>query len=218
MRQSLIAAAALSLSACSHFFIAPDSYKQVKKVALVQYAINPYLLVGTVNAAEVKTKAATADFASFGKILGAKGLTVMPLEEMTAKAGYVSAGDATLAGYFTAPGLRYLTGRAGVETATLTPAAAQKLCADLGVDAVALAYGSWDLDFYALGFKAHAMPTITVNLFDKTGARVWGDQASGTSGDGVASPGGIIADSVDNTTAIFSQGFTAAITQMTARL
>ncbi len=214
----LIAAAMFSLAGCGHFFIVPDSYKAVKKAALVQYAINPHLFLGTLNAADVKQREAAANIDALGKMLGGKGVTVVSLQELTGNSQYTADSQAELKGYYTAPGMRFITDAEGAEKATLTPDVAKKLCADLGVDAVAIAYESWGLQPYAMGFKSHARPTIVINMFDKTGARVWGDIATGISDEGMASPGGVVSSSVDEAVKTFTQGSSAAIQEMVSHI
>lgn len=217
--KSVLAVAVLfATSGCSRFFIQKDAYLAVKRVAVVQHAINPHLLLGTANVQEAKTQTAEENVKTFVKEFTGGTYEVVPLEELKANAAYTAAGSASLDGYYTAPGMRFVTGAETVEEATLTPDQAKKLAEDLKVDAVAVVYESWGTSSYALGFKAKAYSTFVVNMYDKTGIRVWGDVATGESDEGMATPGGIIATELANLVLNFNQSYAAALTKMKSQL
>src|SRR5687767_4833516 len=68
---ALFSVLTLILAACgASFFVAPDKKDAVKKVAVVQYAINPHILMGVVNDENAKLEVAKANVETFGKELG----------------------------------------------------------------------------------------------------------------------------------------------------
>jgi hypothetical protein len=217
--KSVVAVAVLfAATGCSRFFVQKDAYLAVKRVAVVQHAINPHLLLGSANVPEAKTQTAEENVKTFVKEFTGGTYEVVSLDELKANAAYKAVGTATLDGYYTAPGMRFVTGEETVEEATLTPDQAKKLAEDLKVDAVAVVYESWGTAPYALGFKAKAYSTFVVNMYDKTGIRVWGDVAAGESEEGMATPGGIIATELSNLVLNFNQSYAAALTSMKGRL
>jgi hypothetical protein len=218
MKSVLAAAVLFTVTGCSRFFIQKDAYLAVKRVAVVQHAINPHLLLGTANVAEAKTQTAEENVKTFVKEFTGGTYEVVSLDELKANPAYAAVGTPSLDGYYTAPGMRFVTGEETVEEATLTPDQAKKLAEDLKVDAVAVVYESWGTAPYALGFKAKAYSTFVVNMYDKTGVRVWGDVAAGESDEGMATPGGIIATELSNLVLNFNQSYAAALTKMKSQL
>ncbi|MBJ6759338.1 hypothetical protein JGU66_01100 [Myxococcaceae bacterium JPH2] len=214
----LVLVVLLASTGCSHFFVQKDAYLAVKKVAVVQHAINPHLLLGSANVPEAKTQTAEANVKTFVQVFTGGRYEVVPLDVLKAQAAYAAAGLPSLDGYYTAPGMRFVTGPQAVESATLTPDLAKKLAEDLGVDAVAVVYESWGLAPYALGFKAKSLSTFVINMYDRNGVRVWGDVASGESDEGMATPGGIIATELTNLVLNFNQSYSVALTTMKNRL
>lgn len=203
---------------CGSFFVQKDAYLSLKRVAVVQHAINPHMLLGTANVPEAKTQTAEENVKTFVKEFSGSRYEVVPLEELKANPAYTAAGTAELEGYYTAPGMRFVTGEDTVEKATLTPEAAKKLAEDLRVDAVAVVYESWGTQPYALGFKAKAYSVFVINMYDRNGVRVWGDVAAGESEEGMATPGGIIATELANVVLNFNQSYKAALGTMKTRL
>lgn len=210
---AVVAVLALFSTGCaSRFFIQKDAYAGVKKVALVQVAINPHFLLGTANADEAKWDTAAKDWEVFTKEM-AGSFAVMPLAEMIANPAYTGAGGkASWDGFYTAKGAMFFspdedTLRAG----TLTPDVAKKLCEGLGVDGVASVYESWAIESYALGFRAHSRNGYVINLYDKNGTRVWGDVVWGTSEEGMGLTGGVISTDVATYVLNNGQSFTAAL-------
>jgi len=212
-----VAVMAFMLGGCSRYFIQKDAYNAVKKAALVQYAVNPHMLLGTPSTDDVRNGAPEANVASFIKEMNGKPYELMPTAEMIANPGYAS-GAEKLEGYFTAKGMRYFGDSKAVEEATLTPDQAKKLCADLGVDAVIAVYESWGQVSRAMGFKAAARSYFFVNMYDKNGTRIWGDFVGGEAEESVAAPGGIFATDKDSMIANFNAAFVAATKEMSAHL
>jgi hypothetical protein len=185
----------------------------VKKAALVQYAINPHMFMGTVQSDDARTAVATANVKSFIEKMNGHPYMVVSLDEVKANPQYAAA-KATLEGYYTAPGMRYFTDDKGAEKAELTAEQATKLCADLGVDAVAIIYDSWGMQSAAMGFQMKARPVIFVNMYDKSGTKVWGDAVAETSDESMASPGGIIATDVDTVVKSFNEAFVMSLAEL----
>jgi hypothetical protein len=214
LRNSLVLVlAALSFVGCgSKYFIQKDAYSGVKKVALVQYAINPHFLLGTASSDDARIGTAEKAWETFGKEM-ANQYQVMPFSEMVANAAYGSAGGKpAVEGYYSAKGAQYFSPDTDtLEAGTIPADTAKKLCETLGVDAVAVAYESWGMESYALGFKAHSRNGYVINLFDKNGTRVWGDVVWGTSEEGFATPGGVIATDVPNYLLNNTQAMTVAL-------
>lgn len=217
---AVVAVAALFATGCaSKFFIQKDAYAGVKKVALVQVAINPHFLLGTANSDEAKWETAVKDWEVFGKEM-AGAYTVMPLAEMTANAAYTGAGGkAAWEGYYTAKGAMFFSAdEDSLQAATLTPDVAKKLCEGLGVDGVATMYESWGIESYALGFRAHSRNGYVMNVYDKNGTRVWGDVVWGTSEEGMGLTGGIISTDVPGYVLNNGQALTAALKDANAHI
>lgn len=210
---AVVAVLALFSTGCaSKFFIQKDAYAGVKKVALVQVAINPHFLLGTANADEAKWDTAAKDWEVFGKEM-AGAYAVVPLAEMTANAGYTGAGGKDKwEGYYTAKGALFFSAdEDALQAGTLTPDVAKKLCEALGVDGVATMYESWGTESYALGFRAHSRNGYVFNLYDKNGTRVWGDVVWGTSEEGMGLTGGVISTDVATYVLNNGQALTAAL-------
>ena len=214
---SAVVLASFAFTSCSRFFIKKDSFSEVKKAALVQYAINPHMLLGTVSSDEARVGTADANVKTFVEKMNGKPYEVMSLDEMKSKPGY-AAGKDKLEGYYTANGMRFFTDESGASKAELPPDVAKKLCEDLGVDAVAIAYDSWGQVSTAMGFKAKAKPVTFVNMYDKTGTRVWGDVESSESEDSMAAPGGIIATDVATVVKTFNQSFSTSMDEFGKRI
>lgn len=213
----VVAATALVGTGCSRYFIQKDAYNAVKKAALVQYAVNPHMLLGTPSADDVRNGTPERNVASFLKEMNGKPYQLMPTAEMIANPGYAT-GAEKLEGYHTAKGMRFFGDSKAAEEATLTPDQAKKLCADLGVDAVIAVYESWGQVSRAMGFKAAARSYFFVNMYDKNGTRIWGDFVGGESEESVAAPGGIFATDPESMIANFNAAFLAAAKEMSEHL
>ena len=210
LRNSLVLVfVALSFVGCgSKYFMMKDAYTPVKKVALVQYAINPHLLLGNPSTDDARNGTAATSWDTYSKVM-ANQYQVMPFAEMTANPGYTG-GKPTWEGYYTAKGAHYFSADTDtLEAATIPADTAKKLCEALGADGVVVVYEGWGMQTFAFGFKGHSFNSYVINLFDKTGARVWGDVVWGESeGDGFATPGGVVATE----TPIYIQQNTSAMT------
>ena len=213
---AVLATVAMITAACgAQFFIAKDKADAVKKVAVVQYAINPHLLLGPAAVDDAKFNIALKNVESFGKELG-NTYQVTPAADVLANAGYTGAGGkAAWDGYYTAKGMTYFSAdEDSLTQATLTPDAAKKLAEALGVDGVVTIYDSWGVQTFAMGFKGHSAPYYVINLYDKDGNRAWGGQFSGESETDFATPGGIISTDVDVWTKANNESFVVAMGQL----
>lgn len=213
-RYSLVLAsiALFSTGCASKYFIQKDAYTAVKKVALVQHAINPHFLMGTANSDEAKTVTAEKNYEVITKEM-APSYAVLPLAEMTGNAAYTGAGGKDKwDGYYSAKGAMFFSpDEEQLEAATIPADTAKKLCEGLGVDAVAVIYESWGIESYALGFRAHSRNGYVMNMFDKNGAKVWGDVVWGTSEEGMGLTAGIISTDVATYVLNNGQAFGAAL-------
>lgn len=212
LRISMLAVVvALMSTGCSKFFVVKDKYDAVKKVALVQYAINPHMMLGTANADEAKFETAAKNTASFVKTMSGPAYTVMPMEELLANAGYK--GKDAVEGYYTAKGMKFVTDDTkAIEAATLSPDNAKALCAALGVDGVAVIYDSWGMETYAFGFRGHTLNSYSFGLYDKDGTKVWSDTIyNSASEEGFPVAGGVIATDVATWVLNGNQSFEAAL-------
>jgi hypothetical protein len=212
----LVVALSFVFAACgAAFFVAPEKKDAVKKVAVVQYAINPHMLMGPVQADDAKFNVAAKNLETFGKELG-NTYQVVPSSEVLANAGYTGAGGKpTWDGFYSGKGMHYFSAdEDSLTQATLTPDVAKKLCEALGVDGVVAIYDSWQIQTFAMGFQGHSLPSYTINLFDKSGARVWGGQVSGESETAFATPAGVISTDVDTWTKANAESFTVAMGQV----
>jgi hypothetical protein len=209
-------AVAVLFAACGAFFIVQDKFTAAKKVALVQYAINPHVLLGYPNAPEAKINTAAHNIESFQKEMG-NFFQAMPMADMTSNAGYSAAGKANLEGWYTANGMHFFN-EALISEAVLDPESAKKLCTELGVDAVIAITDNWGQAGGGF-FKGIAQNYYYVNAYDKDGTRIWGDAAMGRSTEtfGVP-PGGAIASDDANWTKVQSEAFADALTQFKGRL
>jgi hypothetical protein len=209
--------AALMGTGCGRYFIKKDAYNAVKKAALVQYAVNPHMLLGTPSADDVRNGTPERNVASFIKEMNGKPYQLVPTAEMIANPGYVTAPD-KLEGYHTAKGMRFFGDSTAAQEASLTPEQAKKLCADLGVDAVIAVYESWGQVSRAMGFKAAVRSYFFVNMYDKNGTRIWGDLVSGESEESVAAPGGVFATDPESMMGLFNAAFVTATKELSAHL
>ncbi|MBL8951831.1 MAG: hypothetical protein JNK82_13700 [Myxococcaceae bacterium] len=208
----------LAFAACgASFFVAPDKKEAVKKVAVVQYAINPHILVGIPNDENAKLEVAKLNVETFGKELG-NTYQIVPASEVLANAAYTGAGGKpTWEGYYSATGMHYFSpDEEQLKNATLPPDVAKKLCEALGVDGVVAIYDSWVIQqFGFMNLKAHTVPRYTINLFDKDGNRVWGGILSGESTTELDTPpGGAVTGTVDTWAKANNESFTIAMSQV----
>jgi hypothetical protein len=220
-RKSIVVGMLLVLSGCFHtsYYVQKDAFLGAKKVALVQYAINPHALLGTPNAPEAKEQTAAKAWEIFAQQM-AGHYAVVPLADMMAAPAYGKAGGkANMDGYYTAKGASFFSPSSDdIENAMLTPDVAQHLCQELGVDAVAVIYDSWGLNTYAMGFRAHSRNGYVMNLFDKQGIRIWGAAVQGESEEGMAAPGGVISTDLSSYLLNNQQAFTRALQDVNAHL
>jgi hypothetical protein len=216
LRISLSLTAVAVLAACGQkFFVAKDKADAVKKVAVVQYVINPHILLGPAAAEDAKTTVAAKNIETFAKELGNK-YQVVPAADVLSNAGYTGAGGKPAwEGYYTGKGLHYFSpDEDQLQNATLAPETAKKLCESLGVDAVVAVYDSWRVQTFAMGFKGHSLAEYAINMYDKDGNRVWGGNVSGESETDFATPGGIISTDVDTWAKANNESFTVALSQV----
>ncbi len=221
LRFSLVLAsiALFSTGCASKYFIQKDAYTQVKKVAVVQHAINPHFLLGTANSDEAKTGTVEKDFEVITKEMAA-AYAVTPLAEMTANAAYTGAGGKDKwDGYYSAKGAMFFSADEDTLKDAVIPAeTAKKLCEGLGVDAVAVIYESWGIESYALGFRAKSRNGYVMNMFDKNGTKVWGDVVWGTSEEGMGLTAGVISTDVPTYVLNNGQAFSAALKEATEHI
>ncbi len=205
---------AFALTGCSRFFMKKESYSQVKKVALVHYALNPRLFFGTTQSEEARAMSAEANVKAFLEKMNGP-LAFMTLEELKANAAYQAMGKEKLDGYYTAPAMRFVTEDAQMnERGELPPAVAKELCEKLGVDAVVAVADSWNLAPYALGFRTKIVSTLWLNMYDKTGDRIWTDVTNGESDEGMSYTAGVVSTDVPTVVLNSKQAVAAAVAPM----
>jgi len=219
---ALLSLAAFVFVACgASFFVAPEKKDAVKKVALVQYAINPHILMGVAAEENAKLEVAKTNVETFGKELG-NTYQIVPAGELLANPAYTGAGGKpTWEGYYSGQGMHYFSpDEESLTNATLPPDVAKKLCEALGVDGVVAVYDSWIIQqFGFMNLKAHTLPRYTINLFDKDGNRVWGGTVSGESQTELDTPpGGAVAAGVDMWAKANGESFTVAMQQVKANI
>lgn len=204
---------ALTFTACgSRFFVVKDKYDSVKKVALVQYTINPHIALGTASTDDAKWEVVAKNLPSFVKAMSGSNYVVSAPDEVLGNAAYKAAGKEHFEGYYTGKGMRVFSDVSDqVEAATISPEQAKALCAALNVDAVAVVYDSWGIDSYAMGFKGRTMNTYVLNMFDKEGNRVWGDTVTGSAEEGFPMVAGVISTDVPTWVLNNNQSFEAAL-------
>ena len=217
----LVVLVAVSFVGCgSKYFMLKDAYTPVKKVALVQYAINPHFVLGTPSSDEARITSATQAWDTYTKVM-ANQYQVMPFAEMSANAAYTGAGGkAAWDGYYTAKGAQFFSADTDtLEAATIPADTAKKLAEALGADGVLVVYEGWGISQFAMGFKGHSNNAYVINLFDKTGARVWGDVVWGEAdGDGFATPGGVVSCDLPTYLSDNSKAMTVALTEAQAHI
>src|SRR4051812_30202647 len=99
-----LAALTLLLTSCG-FMILRDKYDAVKKVALVQYAINPGMVYGTPSDDAVRDETASKNLDIFYKQMG-NTWQLVPVNELIANPAYSAAGKPTIEHYITPKGMR----------------------------------------------------------------------------------------------------------------
>jgi hypothetical protein len=211
-----VVAVSMLFAACGRFFIVKDKFDATKKVALVQYAINPAFLLGYPNSDDAKLLTATQNIATFQKQM-ANVFEVVPADAMQGNAGYSASGKPSIDHWYSAKGMRFFD-EDQIREGGLPPDVAKKLCADLGVDAVVTITESWGQPQVSW-FKGTANNTYYVNAYDKDGTKIWTDAAFGHSNEtfGVP-PGGVIASDNDNWQKVQGEAFNDALAQFKGRL
>jgi hypothetical protein len=197
------------------FFLAKDKAESVKKVAVVQYAINPHMLLGPAAQEDAKLNVVARNVETFQKELG-NTYQVIPATEVLANPAYATCGGKPeWEGFYSGKGMHYFSAdEDSLTNARLNPDVAKKLCEALGVDAVVAVYDSWGVQPFAMGFKGHALTQYSINMFDKSGARVWGGAVTGESDTDFPTPGGAISTEVDVWTQANNEAFTIALSQV----
>src|SRR5450755_2746323 len=127
IRLSFAVVFVLAFAACGRFFLVKEKLDAAKKVALVQYVINPHILLGYPNAEEAKTEIAAKNVEAFGKEMG-NIFQVVPSAELMAMPTYTAAGKPAVDGWYAAEGMRFFDEET-LSDGTLTPDTAKKLCA-----------------------------------------------------------------------------------------
>jgi hypothetical protein len=208
---------ALSQIGCSRFFIKKESYTQVKKAALVHYALNPRLFFGTTQSDEARAQSAEANVKAFLERMNGT-FTYLTLDELKANPGYQAMGQEKIEHYYTAPGVRFLVDDPRLnERGELPPEVAKAACEKLGVDAVVAVADSWNLAPYALGFRTKIVSTLWLNMYDKIGERIWGDVANGESEEGMAYTAGVVSTDVATVVLNSKQAVAAALEPIKAK-
>jgi hypothetical protein len=217
VRGLLLLLLAVVSSGCSRFFIARPQYNEVKKVAVVQYAINPRFIMGTPMADEAKTEVGAKNIEAFVKAMG-NDWQIMPIAEMVANPAYQSWGVPSVDGVYTHKGMRFSAdNRYDMVTAMIQPADAAKACEALGVDAVIALAESWNIQVNF--FQGQTRNEYVVNMFDKTGARIWGDATVGQSDQNFGvPPGGAVATEMETWVKANSESFARALEDFRAHL
>ena len=215
MRPLTLALAALTLAGCVHLHQAAAGAR-VRRVALVQYAIAPDLLLNTKAAQEARPLTAAAAWAVLARELG---FEVLPLAEMLANPAYEAAGGRpSWEGYATAPGARFFSAdAAALDRAELPADTAKRLCEALGVDAVVAVRDRWSVEHYQLGFRARAVNAYAVSLYGTSGALLWSDEAGGESDEGMPATAGVLSADAATWARANAQAFAAALRDLAER-
>jgi hypothetical protein len=212
---AVIVIALVSSGCASRFYIQKDKYLALKRLALVQYGGNTGIQMGTANVPEAQTEIATTNYAIFVEKMNGHPYQVLPMSAVISNATYKSVGKAEFQGFYTAPGLRFLsTSEDAINDAQIGGPLAAKLCEALKVDAVAVLSERWALTPYAMGFKSYASPVIAVVVYDHTGARIFEDDAREDSQEGMATPAGVVSTDVKNLVLNFNQSFRASMASL----
>ncbi|MBU8895956.1 hypothetical protein DRW03_05015 [Corallococcus sp. H22C18031201] len=214
----LVLLALLVCAGCQRFFVRTDALQAVKRIAIVQHAVDPNGLRGATHLLEAKTRTAEANVKTFARMWTEGRYEVVPLDVVTAHPVYVSVSTPEVAGYYTAPGMRFVTGRQAVESTTLAPEMARTLATALDVDAVAVIYERWSLSTEVVGIRSRAFSTLVVTVYGRDGAPVWTDEAFGESEATLATPGGVVATELPALVLAFNQSCAAALDVMQRRL
>ncbi|MGQ0508092.1 MAG: hypothetical protein ACT4TC_22565 [Myxococcaceae bacterium] len=164
----------------------------IKHVALVQYALDPGDIEGTPRFDVLRTQAADANVKALMAKLGER-FKFTTLEELSINVDYQIRGNEKLDGYlYTAPGMRFILEGDENERAELHGTLAAKLCLELGVDAVMASAEKWTVRFEKDGFRAQLKTQLVLNLYDKSGKRLWHGEAEGESQEGMGATDGVI--------------------------
>ncbi len=203
-------------------YVRSDSIARVRRLAIVQYVINPHVYTGTLGISKVRNRVIETNIVTFGQLIAHRGWQLMPLAEVVSARVYQS-GQVALPGYFTMTGMRFFTGAERVEQAMLDPTTASTLCDYLGVDAVVAIYDSYELIDNGPPFvpKSSANSKIVLNAYDRSGAVIWSDNAQIPSPTTMwaGGPTGIaVAASPDVVVQAFRESFTGATRLMLSRL
>jgi hypothetical protein len=209
--------AAVLFAACGRFFVVQDKLNSAKKVALVQYAINPHFLLGYPNDPNVKVVTAQHNMEQFQKDMG-NVFEVVPAATVTGNADYTAVGKPNVDGWYSANGMRFIDDQNLNSGELLDPEVAKKLCAALGVDAVVTITDGWGQAGGGF-FKGIAQNSYYINAYDKDGTKIWTDYAMGRSTEtfGVP-PGGVITSDDANWAKVQSEAFADALSQFKGRL
>ncbi len=193
MRSRLAVAAAglWVLSSCAFHVVRPK-LDAVKRIALVQYAINPHVTMGYTLSDNAKTIPATADIETFSRMLSERFQVMAPFE-VVSNPDYQALGKDKIDGWYTAAGMRIVDER-HLRQAHLDREVVIRLCAALKVDAVVAVTNSWGEGLAGL-FHATAQNIYSLAAYDTDGERIWSDTVYGISTHTFGTPpGGVVSD------------------------
>ena len=125
MLRNLVLGSLVVLTGCGGSTFNKAAYDGVKKAAVVQYALNPSVILGTTNSAEARQKSADANAAQVAARLAGLGFEVVSLEQVKNTDGYKSLGSDSVKGYVLPEGSRVFNTK-DTRTAGLTPEEAKE--------------------------------------------------------------------------------------------
>lgn len=196
MLRNLVLGSLVVFTGCVSSTFNKAAYDGVKKAAVVQYALNPSVILGTTNSAEARQKSADANSAQVAAKLAGLGFEIISLEQVKNTDGYKSLGSDSVKGYYLPEGSRVFNTK-DTRTAGLTPEEAKALCAALGVDAVITATENWSLQQRAMGFKGVLSSGLIVAMYDKDGVPVFKNYAQQPAEQSFPLAAGVVSGSVD---------------------
>jgi hypothetical protein len=187
-----LAVLALGLAGCRHVTIDRPRFERIKRVAVVQYALNPApqgafglgaAAIAMSSPAELEALVASR-VDTFGQRMGDRWQFV-PRSEVSASPAACEGGHAEVTGWLTPRGMcLFNTDDRGLTDATLPPPVARSLAERLGVDGVIVV--SETMEVWTTRGGSSLRKRFRLNLYDREGAPAWTDAVYGR-GNGVFS-------------------------------
>jgi hypothetical protein len=187
-----VSALALCLLSSCAFHVVRPKLDAVKRIALVQYVINPHLTMGYTVSDNAKVIPATSDIEVFSRMLSERFQVMAPFE-VVSNPDYQALGKDKVDGWYTAAGMRIVDDR-HLKQGHIDREVAIRLCAALKVDAVVAITNSWGEGLAGV-FQATARNIYALSAYDTDGEKIWSDTVYGLSQHTFGTPpGGVISD------------------------